>query len=48
LQFRMLQQGLHSGVLACQLAFGEQRMNLAVTDAMQELRPTPPLLLGTR
>lgn len=48
LELGMLQQGLHGGLLACQLAFCEQRMNLAVTDAMQELRPTPAFALGNQ
>jgi hypothetical protein len=42
----MGQQGLHGGVVACQLGLGQQRVDLAVADAMQELRVPPALALG--
>ena len=44
----MPQQGLDGRVLARQLGFGEQRMHLAVTHAMQELGLPPALALGNK
>jgi hypothetical protein len=40
------QQSLDGRILARQLGFGEQRMHLAVTHAMQELGLPPALALG--
>ena len=42
----MLPQDVYAGVPARQFALGEQRVDLAMTDAMQEFRPTPAIELG--
>ena len=44
----MLPQRLHCAVLACQLGFGEQRVNLPVKNTVQELHWRLTLLVGTR